>query len=280
MKIKILFFAVCFTLASCSTHYYKPSNIVSDPTDEICLQFSKQKKNLEGKRMAVAEFTDLNGNHTQEAKLFTERLTTSLAIIEGISIIERTQIEKILKEQDFARSGIVDSETARKLGKILGVDVIVCGTVSKIGGLWEINCRSIDVETGKILTGALVKARSEALYVQSQETGDISHGASPASEPDITPEKKPEIIFVESGSKNQNGREKQKKLLTIADKHERNAVAFKRNGNPRLALREADREKEILRKVIEINPNSPEAAIAKGKIDDLNRAIRRSVGRK
>ena len=45
-------------------------------------------------------------------------------------IIERDQLEKILKEQRISLSGIVDENSAAEVGKILGLDVIIMGEVS------------------------------------------------------------------------------------------------------------------------------------------------------
>lgn len=47
----------------------------------------------------------------------------------GYDLIERGQVDKLLKEQAFGQSGSVDPKTAAELGKILGVDAVVLGQV-------------------------------------------------------------------------------------------------------------------------------------------------------
>ena|GEM_PF-406424 len=44
------------------------------------------------------------------------------------TIAERSRINKIIQEQRFSHSGLVDEKQAAKLGKILGVDAIIIGT--------------------------------------------------------------------------------------------------------------------------------------------------------
>jgi hypothetical protein len=44
--------------------------------------------------------------------------------------IERSQLERILREQNLANAGRIDANTAAKLGRILGVDALVIGNVS------------------------------------------------------------------------------------------------------------------------------------------------------
>ncbi|MCD6413203.1 MAG: hypothetical protein J7L54_03570 [Elusimicrobia bacterium] len=262
-------------LLGCAPRYYQPKGIVEDPSDEICRQFRSQKNRLAGKRIAIAEFTDLSGNETPEAKLFTERLTTSLATIEDLDIIERSQLTKLLKEQNFSHSGIVDSETAKKMGKILGVDTIVCGTIARLGRYWEINCRTINVENGKILTGARVKARSEAIrYIPKQEEteGIQQEQSKPQSS-------QKEVIFVGEGSRIPAGGEipKQRFLLGEADKHRRMAIRLKNRRKPGLALQEADAERKILRKIIEINPNTQPAQEAKRRLEKMREFFKKRL---
>ena len=50
-------------------------------------------------------------------------------------IVNRSQIQKILGEQVFAGSGVVDETTAAKMGKLLGVEAVIVGSVNG----WEIN---------------------------------------------------------------------------------------------------------------------------------------------
>jgi hypothetical protein len=44
-------------------------------------------------------------------------------------VVERSQIDRILKEQRFGLSGAIDESTAAKVGKLLGLDVILIGEV-------------------------------------------------------------------------------------------------------------------------------------------------------
>lgn len=46
----------------------------------------------------------------------------------GFNVIERSQLEKILKEQNISLSGVIDTETIHKVGKIMGVDALVIGS--------------------------------------------------------------------------------------------------------------------------------------------------------
>jgi len=260
---------ILFLILACAPRYYYYSDkIVDDPAREIGKYFSKNVEKFKNKRIACAEFTDLAGNQTPEAKLFTERITTELSMIPEIELIERTQLEKVLREQNFSHSGIVDSKTAQEMGKILGVDVIICGTVADVGRKWEINVRAIEVKTGKIILGARVKARREAIrYIPEKKEIEKKQEFELESEsPSIIGEKKglPPV-------------ELQKRLLQEAKRHEIKARRFKKMGKPALALKEAEIEMRILKRIIEINPETPPAKFARRRIEALKRILRRKL---
>ena len=61
-------------------------------------------------------------------------------------VVERGMISKIIEEQKLSMSGILDDTTASKIGKLLGVETIISGSVLKLQNILEINARIIDVE--------------------------------------------------------------------------------------------------------------------------------------
>ncbi len=60
-------------------------------------------------------------------------LTTKLVNDGTYSIIDRTHLDAILKEQNFSVSDRADASTANKIGKMLGVDAVVYGTITAFG---------------------------------------------------------------------------------------------------------------------------------------------------
>ena len=67
------------------------------------------------KYLAVLELEPVGLSNT-EAKILTQRLTSQLIAISYYTIVERANIEKILKEQKFQNSGCTDSECAVEIG--------------------------------------------------------------------------------------------------------------------------------------------------------------------
>lgn len=60
-----------------------------------------------------------------------DELVTALMDTHRFRVIEREQIKKILQEQDFGAAGRIDPGSAAKIGKILGVQLLVMGRVTE-----------------------------------------------------------------------------------------------------------------------------------------------------
>ncbi len=91
----------------------------------------------------------------EESQVLSDALTTELQSKRTMRVVERSQVEKILSEQGFQRSGACDgSECAVEVGKIAGLDRMIVGSVGKLGGTWSMAVRMVDVQTGEILSSA------------------------------------------------------------------------------------------------------------------------------
>jgi TolB-like protein len=93
-------------------------------------------------------------------------LSNALANFDYITLVERRQIETILKEQQFQLSGLTEDEGV-SVGKILKADVILLGNVGKLGSSVVFSAKLISVETGKVLKGREViceECRDQDMY--------------------------------------------------------------------------------------------------------------------
>lgn len=66
---------------------------------------------------------------------------------EGYTMVERTQIDRVIDEQGFQRSHLTESQMVR-IGEILNVSKIVVGDVNIVMGQYNVDVRAINVETG------------------------------------------------------------------------------------------------------------------------------------
>lgn len=94
---------------------------------------------------------EANGVSEAESITLTDRLRNELVSTNKFIVIERSEMASILDEQGFQNSGCTSNECAVEIGKLLNIRTIVAGSIGKVGSLFSISLRMIDVETGKIL---------------------------------------------------------------------------------------------------------------------------------
>lgn len=113
-------------------------------------------------KIAVLDFQmqgDQNGAKDM-GKIVAEWLITGLVETGRFDVIERRLLEKIMEEQKLGVTGAIDPNSAAQLGKILGVKIIVSGTVTSLEGYTEINARLINVDSASIIAAEKVRASS------------------------------------------------------------------------------------------------------------------------
>ncbi len=91
-----------------------------------------------------------NGISNTEVRTLTEELRSFLVLSKKYVVLERDNMESILTEQGLQQSGCTSAECAVEVGKLLNVQKIVTGSIGKIGSVYSINIRMIDIETAKI----------------------------------------------------------------------------------------------------------------------------------
>ena len=73
---------------------------------------------------------------------------------QGFKIVERSQLNRVLKELNFSRSAYADPTTISQLGRQLSVKEVIIGTWRGSYPLSELNVRVVDVETGNVIWAA------------------------------------------------------------------------------------------------------------------------------
>ena len=104
------------------------------------------------KRVAVVDFTDLNGNVTEFGRFIAEEFSIALTGVgKGFTVIDRAHLKTILQEHNLFTTGLIDQQTARQLGKIAGVEALVTGTLTTLGDNVRVAVKVLDIETAVVL---------------------------------------------------------------------------------------------------------------------------------
>ncbi len=153
----------------------------------------------EKRRVAVLDFgygtvmtsvQAIFGSNQDVGKGISDLLINELVNDGNYRVIERSALDKILKEQNFSNSDRANPATAAKIGGLLGVDTIIIGDVTQFGrddkhygggggggSIWsqgagslgmskskavvEVTARMVDVNTGEILASVTGHGESE-----------------------------------------------------------------------------------------------------------------------
>lgn len=91
-------------------------------------------------------------------------------------VMERSQMDAILKEQGFQQSGACDgSECAVEVGKLLAVDHMVVGTVAKVGSTYVVTTRLVNVGSGEVLKSVTRNSKAQVDVIVTDLLPQLAH---------------------------------------------------------------------------------------------------------
>lgn len=106
---------------------------------------------LKKPKIAITRFRA--GKRVQEsiALLATESIKMHLLRTNIFLVLEREDIGLLFKEQSLNESGVLDVDERSKIGRMLSVDHVVFGSVSKIKKNYLLTIKIVDVESGALV---------------------------------------------------------------------------------------------------------------------------------
>jgi curli biogenesis system outer membrane secretion channel CsgG len=153
------------------------------------------------KRVAIFDFDNAavqggikipfaEANAPNLGKAAADLLITKLVQDGNVSVIERSAIDKLLTEQNFTNSDRTDPVTAAKLGRVLGVDAIILGTITaydyadkttgggggaRFGGFGGASMKTKhDINAKVQISTRLVSPDTAEVLAVSQGTGEVN----------------------------------------------------------------------------------------------------------
>ncbi|MDD4871707.1 MAG: DUF799 family lipoprotein [Kiritimatiellae bacterium] len=191
-KIAFVLFGLMLFTVSCSTPSAKKGNksaeelqsnqILELPpltnfTGDVFVDFNSKVADYQ--KLAVLPF---KSPVEQAGVSVSDFFTTELLKTARYELVERSQMENVLKEQELRLSGVIEDKMAAQLGKILGVQGVIVGNVSEYGvqksGFSTVpsiglSIRMIDSTTGKIVWSVSHSLVGKSGTSLSQHSKDI-----------------------------------------------------------------------------------------------------------
>ena len=165
MKTKrmITLLVVVILFSACNSVQIQEGNsqTLDAKLDDLVTQIINTLSDNNKSKIAIIEFSDIEGNITNLGRYVAEELTTKLYRTNKFEIVERQLMNKLIQEQNLSLNGYIDIDTEVGIGKVLGVEAIVSGSITDLGNSIKINARLISPESGKVFSVASVKIQKD-----------------------------------------------------------------------------------------------------------------------
>lgn len=165
-------------------HFKKRKNACSDKLSRgtqglmilLCLfcfgvssSYSQQPTKI---KVAVLPFGHANQTLDEHMAKVAENMISSVLLNSGrVALAERNELEKILAEQKFSNSGLVDDAQAVKFGQLSGAKFIVVGTISSANYILNESTTTTEKQKGKQKKSHTVTNNTETQRIESGAIG-------------------------------------------------------------------------------------------------------------
>lgn len=161
-KISIAILAAILGLlsVSCGPSYIYKDVWVNPPFDNSFI-----------KRIAVLEFSNY-GYRYKAGKIVADYVEQFLVTFSKYTVINRMELNHILREHNLSLRGFLSSETVKKIGKIAGVDALIVGNVQN----YRIETKSWVKKHGYGLQNVIYKRTANVAFtykVLNTTTGEV-----------------------------------------------------------------------------------------------------------
>ena len=101
----------------------------------------------EKQTVAVLDFEG-RGITVMEAQTLTDRFMTAMANTDRVQLVDRATMGDVLTEQGYTATECTSDECAAEVGAMLGVQLMINGSIGKIGNTYTIDAKMFSVATG------------------------------------------------------------------------------------------------------------------------------------
>lgn len=112
---------------------------------------------------AVFDFTDGSENLKGQGKSIGQLLNALLSTQDGIFLVERAELNKILGEQELGLAGNINTDSAIQVGKLTGAQILITGRVFEAGKKNYAVAKVISAETSRVYGASVNYTPSEDL---------------------------------------------------------------------------------------------------------------------
>jgi len=128
-----------------------------EATPVLVQDLTKQLLAKQRVKVAALDFTDIQGRPNELGRFLAEQLAVDMVKVDGITVLDRANINAIMAEHELTAEGLVKPENAKKLGQFAGVDAILTGNLAVMDGMITLTVKCISTETAEVVAAGRMK---------------------------------------------------------------------------------------------------------------------------
>ena len=98
-------------------------------------------------------------------KGLAQMFRSELSQLQGLELVERADLLRVIEEMKLAQSGLIDEKTAQQVGKLVGAQFLLLGGFVYLPNKKiRVDCRVVEVETGRNMKAAEQTGKEEQLF--------------------------------------------------------------------------------------------------------------------
>nr|MBN2276505.1 hypothetical protein [candidate division Zixibacteria bacterium] len=186
-----------------------------------------ESRDPEIRTIAIMEFDNYSiGKYKEEmgelSKGLADFFQHDFSLISSLKVVERDKIDFVLKELELTEKGKVDAETAARVGKLLGAQLMVFGSITQIDDKnTRMIVRVVKVETSEILASVDKEGKPDYVGMEKALVGEL------AEKLDIILPKETKVMLEEGGTESMDAVKLYARGLDYMDKYDyKNAYEY------------------------------------------------------
>ncbi|NNM55272.1 MAG: hypothetical protein HKM05_11220 [Spirochaetales bacterium] len=117
--------------------------------------------------VSVSSFVNVNDRQAQKTKTFGDYTADTIladlkAQAPNLPVVERTELDKVLKERQYSSEGLLTSDKLKNLGAFLPARFILTGNFTVFPKMVELDARLLDVRNGTVAASQVVDVSADA----------------------------------------------------------------------------------------------------------------------
>ena len=130
--------------------------------------------------IAIMEFDNFSVGQYQEelgylAKGLADFFEIDFSKVTSLRVVERDKINAVLRELELTEAGKVDQATAAKVGKLLGAQLMVFGSITQLDGKTaRMVVRVVKTETSEILTSVDKEGKPDYVKMEKELVAELA----------------------------------------------------------------------------------------------------------